>query len=120
MFVANMNLSANYKGLNFVKFFTTFKWNQHILAQPAPYWSRITILVPLLDPQKTLKNFFQRMHPLKKQMGVILFLIPKYVPKNYERLEAFLKLLPAGYRCAFEFRDCSWFDESIYELLRKY
>lgn len=80
----------------------------------------ITHIKRLHEPKKALKNFFQRIHPLKKQIGVILFLIPAYVSINCERLETFLTLLPKGYRYAFEFRDPSWFDVSIYKTLRKY
>jgi uncharacterized protein YecE (DUF72 family) len=36
---------------------------------------------------------------------------------NLSRLRSFLDTLPKGYRFAFEFRDSSWFDERVYELL---
>lgn len=36
---------------------------------------------------------------------------------NIERLRTFLEKLPQGNRFAYEFRDPSWFDESVYEIL---
>ncbi len=33
-------------------------------------------------------------------------------------LEAFLVDVPEGMRCAFEFRDASWFNDEIYALLK--
>ena len=38
---------------------------------------------------------------------------------NPDRLRDFLGALPAGPRCAFEFRDPSWFDAGIYRLLEE-
>lgn len=80
----------------------------------------ITHIKRLNEPKKSLKTFFQQIRPLKSQIGVILFLIPDYVPINCERFGNFLQMLPKGYRYAFEFRNPSWFDESIYELLRNH
>lgn len=39
---------------------------------------------------------------------------------NPDRLRSFLKVLPKGYRYAFEFRDPTWLKEEIYDLLREY
>lgn len=40
--------------------------------------------------------------------------------KNRERLAAFLPMLPEQYRYAFEFRDASWYDDAIFDLLRRH
>jgi uncharacterized protein YecE (DUF72 family) len=37
-----------------------------------------------------------------------------------ERLESFLPMLPPGYRYAFEFRHKSWYDDAVFDLLRKH
>jgi uncharacterized protein YecE (DUF72 family) len=39
--------------------------------------------------------------------------------KDIARLEAFLALIPAGARTALECRHASWFEEEVYQLLRK-
>ncbi|MFN2203760.1 MAG: DUF72 domain-containing protein [Caldilineaceae bacterium] len=37
--------------------------------------------------------------------------------KRCQILEAFLEMLPAGRRYTFEFRDITWFEEAVYEML---
>ncbi|HEY5767461.1 MAG TPA: DUF72 domain-containing protein [Candidatus Udaeobacter sp.] len=55
---------------------------------------------------------------LQGHLGPFLFQLPPYMKKDVSRLGEFLKLLPPGYRAAFEFRHQSWFDEEIFSLLR--
>jgi uncharacterized protein YecE (DUF72 family) len=50
----------------------------------------------------------------------IVFQLPPRWRLNLQRLEAFLKALPASRRYAFEFRDESWFSQETYELLAGY
>ena len=38
--------------------------------------------------------------------------------KDAERLQAFVDLLPHGWKAAFEFRHDTWFDEETYDILR--
>jgi uncharacterized protein YecE (DUF72 family) len=38
--------------------------------------------------------------------------------KDVPRLQAFLALLPADHRAAFEFRNQSWFDDEVYAALK--
>ena len=46
------------------------------------------------------------------------------MPPNWnldaERLHSFLEALPGGYRFAFEFRNPSWFDAQVCEMLTDY
>ena len=56
---------------------------------------------------------------LGDKRGPVLFQLPPYVKKSVALLSEFLALLPADHRAAFEFRDESWFDETVYEVLRK-
>jgi len=44
--------------------------------------------------------------------------LPPYMKKDLERLKAFLALLPAAPRAAFEFRHASWFDDEVRQALR--
>ena len=39
---------------------------------------------------------------------------------NATRLKEFLEALPQGYRYAFEFRNETWYNEEIYQLLQQY
>jgi uncharacterized protein YecE (DUF72 family) len=62
-------------------------------------------------------HFLKRMDELAEKLGPILFQLPPNWGLNAERLHAFLEVLPDGYRFAFEFRDPSWFDTQVYEML---
>ena len=48
-----------------------------------------------------------------------MFQFPGNFKKDAERLRDFLKLIPRRHRAAFEFRNASWFDAEIFDLLRK-
>ncbi len=52
------------------------------------------------------------------KLGAILFQLPPNLKKDVLRLSAFLELLPAGQRVAFEFRHPSWFEDDAVEVLR--
>ena len=49
--------------------------------------------------------------------GPILFQLPPYLKKDVERLRDFVALFPQGFRAAFEFRNSSWFDDAVYQVL---
>jgi len=55
---------------------------------------------------------------LGERLGVVLFQLPPNMKKDAERLKAFLDLLPAEPRTAFEFRHETWFDSDVLDLLR--
>lgn len=77
----------------------------------------ITHLRKLRAPKRSLARFFGRMRALGSKLGPILFQLPPRWRCDPARLEAFLDALPRGQRCAFEFRDPTWFDERVYALL---
>lgn len=77
----------------------------------------ITHMKKLKDPDQPIANLMERVDELGDRLGPILFQLPPKWKVNADRLRAFLEKLPGGYRFAFEFRDPSWFDRSIYELL---
>lgn len=80
-------------------------------------WRGITHYKRLGDCAESLKVFLARLRPLKEKCGPILFQLPPRFGCDLPRLEAFLSLLPEGGRFAFEFRDPSWHDGPVYELL---
>lgn len=77
----------------------------------------LTHMKKLKDPEEPLQRLLGRLDALGEKLGPILLQLPPRWKANHERLEAFLKELPDGYSYAFEFRDESWFDEGVYELL---
>src|SRR4029079_14757684 len=48
----------------------------------------------------------------------VLFQLPPTMKKDLPRLEAFLALLPADHRAAFEFRNETWFADDVYAALQ--
>lgn len=82
---------------------------------------RITHSLRLKDAEQVTTDFLEALAPLRGagRLGPVLFQLPPYLQRDPERLAAYLALLPAG-RYAFEFRHASWFDEEVYDLLRRY
>ncbi|MFQ5736542.1 MAG: DUF72 domain-containing protein [Thermodesulfobacteriota bacterium] len=74
----------------------------------------------LLDPERTLPPFLERLRAFGRKAGPVLFQLPPRWGVNVERLEAFLSALPRGHRYAFEFRDTSWFDGRVYDTLARH
>jgi uncharacterized protein YecE (DUF72 family) len=60
-----------------------------------------------------------RLKALGPKIGPVLFQLPARFKADRERLASFLKLLPKRYQYAFEFRDESWYEPSIMQLLRR-
>ncbi|MFW6137915.1 MAG: DUF72 domain-containing protein [Spirochaetota bacterium] len=80
----------------------------------------ITHMKKLKNPRQPVERFIELVRVLENSLGPILFQLPPRWKANPERLEAFLKELPEGYRYAFEFRDHSWYQPGIYQLLKAY
>lgn len=76
------------------------------------HWKRLGPSCP-----SSIELMVSRLKVLKPKVGPVLFQLPGHFKADRQRLAAFLKLLPAGYRYAFEFRDPSWYDASILTLL---
>ena len=77
----------------------------------------ITHMKKLKDPVQSLEKFMHAVNFLEDRLGPILFQLPPFWKLNLDRLREFLEVLPKGYRYAFEFRNESWYDERVYELL---
>ena len=85
-------------------------------ALKAPEW--ITHRKRLKDAGDMLVNFLDVANKLKQRLGPFLFQLPPNFKKDAPRLQAFLDLLPAKRRAAFEFRHPSWFDDEVFQVLR--
>jgi uncharacterized protein YecE (DUF72 family) len=55
---------------------------------------------------------------LGAKLGPILFQLPPNLKKEFERLQAFLALLPADRKYTIEFRHESWFCDEVFDALR--
>lgn len=78
----------------------------------------------LKDPQENWNRFWtNKCELLGNTLGVILFQFPpsfKFTPLNHKRLEELYTVLPKNIRFAFEFRDNSWWNETVYSLFQSY
>lgn len=79
---------------------------------------RITHRSRLKEAGDSVEFFFRIAATLGDRLGPVLFQLPPNLKKDLPRLQAFLPLLPAGSRCAFEFRHESWFDDEVYDALK--
>jgi uncharacterized protein YecE (DUF72 family) len=79
---------------------------------------RITHKQRLKEAGESVGYFFKAAESLGDKLGPVLFQLPPYMRKDVPLLEAFLALLPAGRRAAFEFRHESWADEAVEAALR--
>jgi uncharacterized protein YecE (DUF72 family) len=74
----------------------------------------------LKDGKESFRNFIEKAKSLKEKLGPVLFQLPPGWKINFERLEEFLEGLPKGYEYTFEFRNNTWFDDKVYDLLAKH
>jgi uncharacterized protein YecE (DUF72 family) len=77
----------------------------------------LTHMKKLKDARRPLSEFCRRISVLGDRLGPVLFQLPPRWRVNVGRLAEFLKLLPKDIRCAFEFRDPSWFVQEVYDAL---
>ncbi len=79
---------------------------------------RITHIKRLKEADDETAYLLQSVETLGPRLGVLLFQLPPFLRKDLARLAGFFDLLPAGTPAAFEFRDRSWLDDSVFEQLR--
>jgi len=78
------------------------------------HWKRLS------DKSKnSLELMETRLKVLGPKCGPVLFQLPARFKADRERLASFLKMLSKRRRYAFEFRDASWYDDAIFDLLRE-
>lgn len=65
-----------------------------------------------------LAYLYRNLAALRDKRGAVLFQLPPNLKKDLPRLNAFLQLLPADHRAAFEFRNDTWFDDEVYDALK--
>ncbi|HEX4211437.1 MAG TPA: DUF72 domain-containing protein, partial [Candidatus Binataceae bacterium] len=80
----------------------------------------LTHMKKLNNAQEGLNRFFAAIEILEPKLGPVLFQLPPLWEVNFDRLAAFLEILPRYRRYAFEFRNPTWDIPAIYDLLAKY
>ncbi len=82
---------------------------------------KITHSLKLKDAEEFTRVFLESLEPLRAagRLGPILFQLAPSFKVDLERLAEFSRLLPKTSKYVFEFRNTSWFDESVYKLLRE-
>ena len=79
---------------------------------------RITHFARLRDVGDPLRYFCDVARALGDKLGPLLFQLPPFFKKDLAVLGDFLEHLPPGRQIAFEFRNLSWDDEAVYDMLR--
>jgi len=79
---------------------------------------RITHFKRLKEASAETDYMLETVSALDDRLGVVLYQLPPNMKKDLERLETFLKHLPANPPATFEFRHPTWFDDDVLELLR--
>ncbi len=82
----------------------------------------ITHVRRLKNAEDALQRFLSSVQPLAAagRLGPVLFQLPPILKADAERLDSFLAMLPRSLKAAFEFRDHSWFQETVYDVLRRH
>jgi uncharacterized protein YecE (DUF72 family) len=88
---------------------------EFIFSVKAP--RRITHFKKLKNCEAELEELFRRLQAFGPHLGPVLFQLPPRWRCNIHRLERFLAGLPSEPRLVFEFRDPSWHNDDVYELL---
>jgi uncharacterized protein YecE (DUF72 family) len=81
----------------------------------------ITHIKRLKKTEDFIPRFLSTVQPIAQagKLGPLLFQLPPNIKADPPLLEEFLATLPRGVLSAFEFRHASWFDDAIFDLLRK-
>jgi len=83
----------------------------------------ITHIKRLREPEEPVQRFLAGARLLADRLGPLLYQLPPNfhrTAENEARLAAFLAILPSSLEHVFEFRHQSWFDEGVFDLLRRH
>lgn len=80
---------------------------------------RLTHVMKLKDAESFTEVFLRALEPLRaaRRLGPVLYQFAPTFKCDLDRLDAYLPLLPADIRFAFEFRHPSWLIDGVYERL---
>jgi uncharacterized protein YecE (DUF72 family) len=77
----------------------------------------LTHMKKLKDPDEPIRRLFTGARRLGKTLGPVLYQLPPRWPVNLDRLDVFLKALPATRLHALEFREPSWYSDEVFSRL---
>jgi uncharacterized protein YecE (DUF72 family) len=80
----------------------------------------ISHMKKLKDVRRPMYSMMRRIGALQDKLGPVLVQLPPGWKCNEERLEKFLKHLYQDQRFAIEFRNDSWWNDTVYGLLEKH
>jgi uncharacterized protein YecE (DUF72 family) len=80
----------------------------------------LTHIKKLNEPAEPVQRFLERASELGPRLGPILVQLPPRFEAVPERLEETLTHFPRGLRVAVEFRDPSWFSDTVRAILEKH
>ncbi len=83
---------------------------------------RITHIKRLKDVAADISNFYDSLQPLASvdKLGPVLFQLPPFLKYDEARLQSLFECIPKHTRAAIEFRNESWFAESVFKLMREH
>ncbi len=83
---------------------------------------RITHIKRLKDVAADISSFYDSLQPLASadKLGPILFQLPPFLKNDEGRLRALFECIPRDTRAAIEFRNGSWFTDSVFNLMREH
>lgn len=79
----------------------------------------LTHMKRLGETGEPLDRFFDLMGRLGEKAGPVLWQLPPKLGRDDDRLAAFVRALPGGWRHAFEFRHPDWFCPEVYGILER-
>ncbi|HEX5435139.1 MAG TPA: DUF72 domain-containing protein [Candidatus Angelobacter sp.] len=81
----------------------------------------ITHFKRLKNADESMRFFLQSMEPMRQsgKMGPVLLQLPPNLKADAGLLESFVQCLPHAYQFAFEFRHESWFNDQIFDILKR-
>ena len=65
-----------------------------------------------------LDRFYDRISMIKEKTGAILWQLPPGIKRDDDLLSDFMEDLNVDYRNVIEFRDRSWFEDDVFDLMR--
>ena len=80
---------------------------------------QITHRKRLQDAGEPVELFFRNAEIIGTRLGPVLLQLPPNLKKDLARLTDFLALIPPARRVAFEFRHETWFEDDVYDALRR-
>ncbi len=72
------------------------------------------------DTQDTIKRFYNLAEILEEKLSCVLFQIPPQKTKDIQFLKDIAKQLDPSINNVIEFRDISWFDHEVYDILKEF